>query len=111
MLLKLRNGQRIDLPNEYSTDERMKLVNKILATFPDEFEYGEPTNETRFGRKQDVDMLVKIKLDILGTYIIAGDIEINSKEIMSRYKEVKRPLQEMSFSQFNEDMVDIKGWH
>lgn len=111
MVLKLRDGLNIDLPTEYTTEERMSLVNEILAKYPSEFEYGEPISETRFGQKQDVDMLVKIKLDILGTYILAGEMEVNSKEIMSRYKQVKRPLQEMSFSQFNEDMVDIKGWH
>lgn len=111
MVLKLRCGKNIELPNDFTTDERLKLVNEILAEYPHEFEYGEPTSETRFGMKQDVDMLVKIKLDILGTYIIAGDMEVNSKEIMSRYKVTKRPLQEMSFSQFNEDMVDMKGWH
>ena len=110
MILKLRDINII-LPNEYTTEERMELVNEILAKYPTEFEYGEPTSESRFGQKQDVDMLVKIKLDILGTYILASELEVNSKEIMSRYKEVKRPLQEMSFSQFNEDMVDMKGWH
>lgn len=110
MILKLRE-ETIELPNNLSTEERLELVNNILAKYPSEFEYGDMNGETRFGQKQDTDILAKIKLDILATYLISAELELNSKEIMSRYKQVKRPLQEMSFSQFNEDMVDIKGWH
>jgi hypothetical protein len=42
--------------------------------------------------------------------LIKSDKEYN-KDVMTRYKEKKRPEQEMSFSQINADLVDAKGWY
>lgn len=111
MILKLSSGIKIDLPTEYNTEERVDLVNQILTDYPLEFVYnGDDMFTAKFNSKVDNNKLVKIKLDILATYIIRAE-EKYSKNILSRYKETKRPLQELPFSQFKEEVQDMKGWY
>ncbi|MGE6227619.1 hypothetical protein [Paenibacillus chitinolyticus] len=119
MILKLSNGEVIGLPTTFidvngnettvPVEERLELVNNILSKYPDEFNFMSKMIGTRCGIRQDNNKMVKLKLDILSTYLVR--CEKYTKEIMSRYKEIARPLQEKSFSQFNPDMVDLKGWH
>lgn len=112
MKLKL-STQTIQLPDELNTEERLAFVNKILEENPLEFQYGKKMFGLKYGIRQDNNKLVKIKLDILATYLIRSDKDYTKGEnqVMSRYKEVKRPMQETSFSQFDKDVQDINGWH
>lgn len=128
MRLKLSTGESIHLPTTKTVtkidasgslveadiivpvNERLKLVEHVLAKHPEEFKYADRMFESRFGTRQDNNKLVKIKLDILGTYLIRSDKKYNDN-VMTRYKEEKRPMQEMSFSQFSDDVVDINGWN
>ncbi|WP_336786938.1 hypothetical protein [Paenibacillus sp. MMO-177] len=120
MKLRLSNGEVIELPSTVRNEngdeiavpeeERLQLVNEILAKYPEEFQYMSRMFGTRCGVRQDNNKMVKIKLDILATYLIRSD-EKYTKDVMSRYKEEKRPLQEVAFSQFNPDLVDMNGWH
>jgi hypothetical protein len=110
MKLKLSGDREIDLPMHYDESERLELVRRIIEDYPEEFSYQEKMFDTKYGQRQDINKIVKIKLDILGTYLIKSDKEYN-KDVMTRYKEKKRPEQEMSFSQISADLIDAKGWY
>lgn len=104
----VRNDKGLDV----SVPENIRLayVDYILKNYPEEFTYMNKMFGTRCGVRQDNNKMVKLKLEILGTYLIRSD-EKYTKDVMSRYKEENRPLQEMSFSQLNPDLVDLNGWH
>lgn len=109
MVLRLTR-EVIELPTDYTVEQRKCLVEKILSDYPEEFSYGDKMFDTKYGKRVDVNNLAKIKLDILATYLINGTLN-KDKEIMTRYKEAKRPLQEVSFSQFTEKVPDMCGWY
>lgn len=110
MKLKLSTGQVIELPSGYNERERLALVKQIIREYPEEFTYSSTMFGIKYGQRQDNNRLVKIKLDILSTYLIRSDDKY-TRNVMSRYKEEKRPLQEMSFSQLNPNLVEINGWY
>lgn len=109
MILRL-SSINIILPNEYDVEQRKELVNSILGEYPHEFEYKDDMFDKKYGSVVDNNKITKIRLDILATYLIRAD-EKYTKNVMSRYKEKKRPLQEISFSQFKESVRDTKGWY
>jgi len=110
MKLRLSTQETIELPKEYSQSQRLSFVNEILEKHPLEFQYNKNMFDVRYGQRQDSNRLIKVKLDILATYLIRSD-EKYTKDVMSRYKEERRPVQEMAFSQFNPDLIDINGWN
>lgn len=105
MKLKL-NNITIPLPKEYDLNQRIELVNDILTNYKDELNYN--LDVLRNKNKIDFNSLVEIRLDILGTYILQA-YKVNDKSIMTRYKLKYRPLQETSFSQFSESLVEENG--
>lgn len=109
MIIKLSEIE-IELPNEFDLTQRKKLVNIILNRYPADFQYQEKMFDTKYSQKIDTNKLAKIKLDILATYLIRHDAGY-TKDVMSRYKEETRPLQERSFSQFDENLQDMMGWY
>jgi hypothetical protein len=108
MRVVFSNGYFVKLPSEYTLEERLELVNEIIASSPSDFSYYSKMFDIKCGVRQDNNRLVKLRLDILGTYLIRSD-ENYTDDVMSRYKEVNRPLQERAFSQFSEDVQDLNG--
>lgn len=88
MRLKLYNKEDIFLPLDLDYKERIELSQKIITENPDSF------NVTGF---DNTDNKVKVRLDILGTYILNAVPKIR-ETVMSRYKQNVRPHQERSVS-------------
>lgn len=110
MKLRLSNSEIIDLPTNFCILDRLMLVGQILAAYPEEFAYRSKMFDMKCGTRIDNNKLVKIKLDILGTYLIRADDQYTS-DIMSGYKIERRPLQEVVFSNFKQEVVEINGWN
>lgn len=89
--MKLRlHDCNIDLPNELDINERKDFVNVVLKDHLEDFVVTGDFN---------IDKVVTVKLDILATYILQGIKDIRKdKMIMSRYKEKRRPHQEIVVS-------------
>lgn len=88
MKLKLCNNNNIILPLELDYCKRMEFAEDIIINYSESFEVcGSPS----------LDNTVKIRLDILGTYILNAVPDIR-KTVMSRYKQNVRPFQERSIS-------------
>lgn len=88
MKLKLCNQEVIILPLDLDYIERISLANKIIVEHPESFvTTGSATLDSR----------VKVRLDILGTYILNAVPNIR-ENVMSRYKQNVRPYQERSIS-------------
>lgn len=111
MKLILSNGERIDLPNDLDIEERKALVNRLLETYPADFSYGDgDLIGSRYGMRQDNNHLVKVRLDVLATYLIRGEPDY-TETVMSNYKKQVRPQQERPFSQFHKNTIETNGWH
>lgn len=112
MKVILANGDKIDLPKELNLEQRKKLVNEIIDTHPEDFSYGESRTmfSNRYGSRQDNNHLIKIRLEVLGTYLIRAESDY-TEDVMSNYKKQARPQQERPFSQFNPNVADMNGWH
>jgi hypothetical protein len=87
------------IQNEYTQEERKAFINTILAKYHTDFEY-KASCEMANNKGIDRNNIVKVRLDILATYLLRVDIEYR-KTILTRYKEVKRPQQEVPFWQFS----------
>lgn len=88
MRLKLYSKEDIVLPLDLDYKERIELVEKIIIDNPESFE---------FSGYDKADNKVKVRLDILGTYILNAVPNIR-ETVMSRYKQNVRPYQERSIS-------------
>lgn len=91
MRLKLYGKDDVKLPLDLNTEDRMALSDKIIKENPESFEL---TGHSK------ADFKVKVRLDILGTYILNSVPNIR-EDVMSRYKQNVRPYQEKSISNFN----------
>jgi hypothetical protein len=100
----------IDLPNDLNTEERIEFVNRIIIEHGDELAYQEKMFDTKYGKAIDTNKLIKVRLDILATYILIADPSY-TKDIMSQYKIKMRPFQEIPFSQFPDEMLVIEGFN
>lgn len=74
----------IYLPCDLTIEERVILVDEITRDNPSSFE---------FGIKKEKDEKVKVRLDILGTYILRADSE---KKIVTHHKKVQISKNELS---------------
>lgn len=92
MRLKLYNKDDIKLPLELDYLERMKFAEKVILDNPESFQI------TGFDR---ADNKVKVRLDILATYILNA-VEDIREDVMSKYKQNVRPYQEKSISNLPE---------
>lgn len=82
--------ETIDLPLDLELNERVSYVNKLLEKYPEDFRYKDNYN---------TDRIVGVRLDILATYML-NKVENIRNDVMSRYKEKNRPVQEQSISNF-----------
>ena len=87
MKLKLYSGD-IQFPLNLNTQERMIFAQKIIDDNPESF--------TQSGYDK-ADNKVRVRLDILATYILNAEKDIR-ENVMSRYKEKRRPFQEKPIS-------------
>lgn len=84
----LLHDSTLQLDNALPVEERMILAQNIIDENPLDFEM---TGHSVADHK------VKIRLDVLGTYILNSVKDIRT-DVMSRYKEKNRPYQEISIS-------------
>lgn len=87
MRLKLYSGD-IQLPLNLDTAERMIFAQRVIEKNPESF------MQTGF---EKADNKVRVRLDILSTYILNSEKGIRDN-VMSRYKEKRRPYQEKPIS-------------
>lgn len=100
----------IDLPSECDLQQRKELVNKILNEYPCEFQYSDRQFETKYGGKIDVNAQVKMKLDILATYLLMGTPEYTS-DTMSEHKIKTRKKTELPWTYFSPENTEKLGLH
>lgn len=84
MYLRLMDGSEIDLPNELELQERIDLCNKIIEEHEESFRYIMPksNNDPNYVGTQ-----ASIRLELMGTYILAATKRDKNIPIMSEYKE------------------------
>ncbi|WDV47047.1 hypothetical protein PV797_04925 [Clostridiaceae bacterium M8S5] len=96
MILKLAGSKKLTLPNEFDLDERLKFTEDIMNENPECFKL---TGDLKS------DNNVSTRLDILGTYILNSMKDIR-KTVLSRYKEKRRPYQELAFSSLSKHQFE-----
>jgi len=94
MKLKLHDRE-IKLYSELSVGNRMALANSLINDNPLDF---------TMTSHSVADFKVKIRLDTLGTYILNAVDDVRT-DVMSRYKEKRRPFQERSIGTFTSPQV------
>lgn len=76
----------IELNNDLSVDERIKLCEQILAAYPEEFEYTIPTGKPK-PIELDYSEKVKSRLRTMGEYIYQASPSPECKTVISKYRE------------------------
>lgn len=102
MNLRLSNNETINLPSDLNLEQRKELVEKILSEHSEDFKYNKKFFDTKYGKKTDNDNIVKVRLDILGTYILKADPKY-TETIMSQSKIRSRQRTEIPLSCFKID--------
>lgn len=78
----------IELDNELSVEERIKLCEKIIAAYPEEFEYTIPTGKPK-PIELDYSEKVKNRLRIMGEYIYQASPNKERQTVITKYRQKK----------------------
>ena len=84
----------IELDNNLSVDERIRVCEEIIAAHPEEFEYSIPTGKPK-PIELDYSEKVKSRLNIMGEYIYQASPNSTTHPTITRYKEKRNRKREV----------------
>lgn len=94
-LIKFDRDKEIELDDNLELQDRIKLCQGLIDTYPDYFVYTLPKNST------DVNisgLKVETRLDIMASYILAGSKRYKEDGLLSEYKEKLVAYNEINMS-------------
>lgn len=86
--IKMNNDLEINLPNEYTLKERIKLCEKIINDYPQFFEMSMKSTSYR--------------LETMASYILDAADKNQEYTILTPYKERRNKIKEITFSEIEQ---------
>lgn len=90
------DNESIELPTDKTYDERVELCLEIIAKYPDYFIQSVGSRDIR---KNSASERVKVRFDIMASYLLAADNSASDYKVISQYKNKVIKDTETSFSE------------